>query len=197
VGAPVIHPATRVVRVSSEVGDGVMATAFIPRGTIVWTQDSLDRVFEPDVVELLGKQYRSLLDHYAHIDEQGRYVLCWDAGKLINHSCDPTLRGVGTWFQVARRDIAPGDEITCDYAECNVTEALSCLCKAPSCRGEVHGRDLLRFFPEWDKEAQELLPLLKTVEQPLWPFLLDQREVDDYLSRGALPSFSSLYAGAT
>jgi len=42
-----MHPHTKVQFISDEVGHGVVATAFIPKGTITWVQDPLDRVFSP------------------------------------------------------------------------------------------------------------------------------------------------------
>jgi hypothetical protein len=191
----VIHPSTRVARVSDLIGDGVFATAPIPKGTIVWTQDVLDRVYPMEATKDLPPAILALLDHYAHINENGQYVLCWDSGKLINHSCSPTLRGVGTWFQVARRDIEAGEELTCDYAECNIQQQLHCRCPGTACRGAVHAEDLLRFASEWDSEALGLLGLISEVDQPLWPYLLDEREVRAYVEgRVPLPSFRALYS---
>lgn len=190
-----IHPHTQVVAVSDVVGLGVIATSPIPRGTIVWTQDALDRVWDPGEVGRLSAPTLQLLERYAHLDERGRFVLCWDAGKLINHSCEPTVRGIGAWFQVARRDIAPGEAITCDYAECNITDDLACLCGSPGCRGSVSGRDLLRFAEEWDTEARLLLGDVARVEQPLWPYLLLPEEAQAMLEGHLpLPSFRALYA---
>lgn len=190
-----IHPSTRVARVSDVVGDGVFATARIAKGTIVWTQDALDRVFPVEAPKSLPPAILAQLERYAHIDENGQYVLCWDSGKLINHSCSPTLRGVGTWFQVARRDIEAGEEITCDYAECNLQEQLHCHCPGTSCRGAVHADDLLRFASTWDEEALTLLALVPEVEQPLWPYLLDEPKARAYVEkRTPLPSFRALYS---
>ncbi|KIG14601.1 hypothetical protein DB30_06656 [Enhygromyxa salina] len=168
-----IHPQTKVSFISELVSDGVLARADIPRGTIVWTQDVLDQVFEQAAFDRFPPAVQAQLDRYAHRDALGRYVLCWDAGRYVNHHCDPALRGVGSWFMVARRDIEAGEEITCDYAECNLDEALMCDCADPACRGQIHGRDLLRYAGPWDAEARELAGLIRTVPQPLWPYLLD------------------------
>ncbi len=191
-----IHPDTQVVTISDEVGVGVIATRAIPRGTIVWAQDALDQVFEPGQVEKLPRVVADQVQRYAHIDEQGRFVLCWDAGKLINHSCDPSLRGIGTWFQVARRDIAVGEEITCDYAECNIREQLECRCGGASCRRSVHGSDLLTFAQNWDVEAERLLDDVARAQQPLWPYLLSPSEARALIWRyKPLRSFRELFSG--
>lgn len=195
-GEHVIHPHTRVEHISEVIGLGVVATARIPRGTIVWTQDALDRVLSEQAAAELAPASRQMLERYAHRDEHGRYVLCWDAGKFINHSCDPNLRGIGTWFQVARRDIEPGEEITCDYAECNTTDALRCSCQRVQCRGNVERGDLRRFAVEWDREAHALLDVVAEAEQPLWDHLLSPAAASALIERRTpLSSFGTMYHG--
>jgi uncharacterized protein len=63
-----------------------------------------------------------------------------------NHSCDPNLWWTGPYTQVARRDIAPGEEITTDYAASSgIAEfRMSCACKSPLCRTVVTGSDWKR-----------------------------------------------------
>ncbi len=173
----------------------MFATARIPRGTIVWTQDGLDQVFSPDALATLPPTLLVVVDRYAHLDGAQNRILCWDEGRYINHDCDPSLRGVGPWFQVARRDLVAGDQLTCDYAECNIDPALRCRCKTDHCRGTVHASDLLELGPMWDEEAQELAAAAATVPQPLWPYLLNSEEARAWLTAPAtLPSFASMCA---
>ncbi len=40
-----IHPHTEIKFINKEVGYGVVATDFIPKGTITWVLDKLDREF--------------------------------------------------------------------------------------------------------------------------------------------------------
>ena len=62
----------------------------------------------------------------------------------INHSCDPNA-----WWEgldvVARRDIAPGEEITLEYATFHDErmDPFVCGCGAPACRTIVRGGDHL------------------------------------------------------
>ncbi len=62
--------------------------------------------------------------------------------KPLNHACDPNawLDGLNL---VARRAIAPGEEITMDFATfCNETmPAFECACASPHCRGTIRGTD--------------------------------------------------------
>ncbi|HEX6203434.1 MAG TPA: SET domain-containing protein-lysine N-methyltransferase [Thermoanaerobaculia bacterium] len=67
----------------------------------------------------------------------------------IDHSCDPSawLDGLDV---TARRDIAPGDEITLDYATfcTEPMRAFPCACGAADCRGTIRGSDHLGPFVE-------------------------------------------------
>jgi hypothetical protein len=65
------------------------------------------------------------------------------AADLVNHSCDPTALLSGSHALVARRDLAPGEEITYDYATSDANPHLGfvCRCGAAACRGEVSGED--------------------------------------------------------
>lgn len=64
--------------------------------------------------------------------------------RPLNHACDPNV-----WLDgldlVARRDIAPGEAITADYATfCGPSmEAFACHCGSPLCRGTIRGSDHL------------------------------------------------------
>ncbi|MFI7616092.1 SET domain-containing protein [Nonomuraea terrae] len=60
-----------------------------------------------------------------------------------NHSCDPNLWHRDATTVVARRAVAPGEELTIDYATHTGVESWSmeCRCGAGLCRGVVSGRD--------------------------------------------------------
>jgi uncharacterized protein len=61
---------------------------------------------------------------------------------FINHSCEPNVGFAGNIVLVAMRDIAPGEELTTDYALFDDTdEPMTCNCGAASCRGTITGRD--------------------------------------------------------
>jgi hypothetical protein len=74
---------------------------------------------------------------------QGRHLLI-DPGHPVrygNHSCDPNLWHADAVTIVARRDIAPGEELTVDYAtHTGVQEwTMVCTCGQPGCRGRPTG----------------------------------------------------------
>ena len=62
-----------------------------------------------------------------------------------NHSCDPNLAIEGQIVFVALCDIAPGEELTHDWATTDDLDyTLECHCGSPSCRGIVTGRDWMK-----------------------------------------------------
>jgi hypothetical protein len=87
-----------------------------------------------------------------HIMEIGENLVVTASGNIddfINHSCEPNcrveFRPDGRAMSVALRDIAPGEELTFDYATTTTREGLqafpawrfACACGTPACRGEV------------------------------------------------------------
>ena len=84
-----------------------------------------------------------------------------ESNAYLNHACAPNTyvdwRGV---FLRALRDIAPGEELTCNYltTDWELHEKFLCRCGAPNCYGELKGfkdltpeqqRTLERFVPEF------------------------------------------------
>jgi hypothetical protein len=190
-----MHPHTELRFIDPEMGHGVFATQFMPRGTITWALDEFDQILSPERLLSLPALTREIIEEYAYVDAAGQYVLCWDLGRYINHACQPTSRGIGANFEIAVRDIHPGEQLTSDYAELNVTGTFRCACGAPSCRGVVGADDVLRHWQEWDAEVGAALPVLKQVTQPLWVFVKDKDWVEGLLSgRDAVPSRRSYRA---
>jgi SET domain-containing protein len=97
-------------------------------------------------------------DHCDYPD--GRVVLLGYPDRHVNHSCDPTAwvryRGQGCEL-VARRAMARGAEITCDY-QINITggSRWPCRCGAARCRGEVVG-DFFALPPALQREYRPYL----------------------------------------
>lgn len=172
-----MHPACELRWVSDEVGYGVFAGAPIPRGTVTWARDDMDQVVPAERVAALPPLVRERVEFYSYIDPHGRYVLCWDIGKYVNHSCAPTSRGLGEDAEIAVRDIAAGEHMTSDYAELNIMTSFVCRCGAPGCRGGVGPDDLPRHYAAWDAAVQQALPLLVSVDQPLWPLVRNPDEL--------------------
>jgi SET domain-containing protein len=64
---------------------------------------------------------------------------------FINHGCEPNVGFAGNTVLVAMRDIAPGEELTTDYALFDDYDGtMDCHCGTASCRGIIDGRDWRR-----------------------------------------------------
>jgi SET domain-containing protein len=62
-----------------------------------------------------------------------------------NHSCDPNLAIQGKIVLVAMRDIAPGEELTIDWATTDDGDhEMRCRCGSAGCRGTVTGKDWMK-----------------------------------------------------
>lgn len=192
-----IHPHVRLAPVAEEVGLGLFATRFLPRGTLVWVLDPFDHVLDAAAMAKLPAAWRPIVDRYAYVDSNGDRILCWDEGRYMNHSCDANARGLGVLGQIAVRDIAEGEEITCDYSECNVTLA-PCLCGSPRCRGQVTPEDLPRLAPRWDEEIHAAVVAGRAVPQPLLEFTRDPSLLASYFAPDAkVPSIGLLHRSPT
>jgi len=162
-------PGVELRFISPGVGHGVCSTRPIPRGTIVWVLDPLDRRIPESEYASLPELLRSEVDMYGYLDADGDRILCWDLGRFMNHSCDPTGRNVGGLFEIATCDIPVGAELTTDYAFLNVGLPSACACGSSRCRGEISlaGGDLAAHARVWDHEAAAAVALAGGVEQPL------------------------------
>ena len=102
-------------------GLGVFAAEPVAKGAEVWRfTPGFDLDLDPAVVEAQPAHFRDYLLRYGYVDPRlGRYILCCDDARFINHSDTPNLRpdyvldryGV----DIAARDIAAGEELTVDY----------------------------------------------------------------------------------
>src|SRR5687767_8426901 len=105
-----LHPHVELRYVDATIGYGTFATRFIPKGTITWVRDPLDQTFTQAEVDAMSPRFRSILDKYAYPDAAGEWVLCWDHARFLNHSCRANCLSPGFEFEIAVRDIQPGEE---------------------------------------------------------------------------------------
>ena len=166
-----IHPGTELKYIRKEIGYGVVATQFIPKGTITWVLDSLDRKFTHREVESLGPNYTNIIDTYGFRDAEGNYILCWDHARFVNHSFDPSCITTAYDFELAVKDIYPGDELMNDYGTLNIGEPFHCVLEPGSNRKLVLPDDLLHYYRDWDKKLIGAFKNLQKVSQPLFKYL--------------------------
>jgi SET domain-containing protein len=99
-------------------GIGVFAKRAIPRGTMVWQlHPEFDRLIETSLYESQTGAVKSYLDRYAYPSRAnpGHIVFEADDARYMNHSDDPNVDVSREDKAFALRDIAAGEEITCDY----------------------------------------------------------------------------------
>ncbi len=161
-----IHPDTELRFISPEIGYGVVATKLIPKGTITWIFDPLDQVFTPDEIKKLDPIFQEKLNIYSYRNGQGNFILCWDNSRFVNHSFHSSCISTAYNFELAVRDIHPGEELTDDYGYLNVTEPFKCLPEPGATRTMVMPDDLLHFHAEWDAKLIEAFKNFNNVDQP-------------------------------
>jgi hypothetical protein len=128
-----------------------------------------------------------MLHKYMFANARGEHILCWDLARYVNHSCNPACLSAGYNFEIAVRDIHPGEELTDDYATLNMEGSFACNCGSPQCRGTVRGEDIYTLSDQWDSVVREAFPLIGALPQPLWPLVAEKDAV-----RGALSGASSI-----
>ncbi len=108
------------LRTSPIHGIGVFADEPIRKGQLVWQFDSrLDLVIPVDQMKDFPQAVQDYLRRLTYVEGQNGscvMILCADNAKFVNHSDDPNLVDTPDGLQeLAARDIAEGEELTCDY----------------------------------------------------------------------------------
>lgn len=138
-----LHPGVEV-RHSPIAGEGLFATEAIDEGTVV------SRLGGREVTTAELEELFATSDTYVDTITVGPGLhLVLPPGTPNgkgNHSCDPNLWWTDAVTLVARRDIAPGEEVTNDYGASTASAdfAMDCSCGATLCRGRVTGDDWRR-----------------------------------------------------
>ncbi|MBR9861662.1 SET domain-containing protein [bacterium] len=168
-----IHPNTELKFISNEIGYGVVATSFIPAGTITWALDKLDREFTPEEFASMEPIYQQILDYYTYRNNQGKYVLCWDNGRYVNHSFNSNCLTTAYDFEIAIRDIQPGEQLTDDYGYLNIHEPFRGVNEGTK-RKVVYPDDLLKYYKVWDKKLLKVFHKIPQLDQALRSLVSDK-----------------------
>jgi SET domain-containing protein len=102
-------------------GLGLFAMGFVPGGAPMWRfQPGFDHDFSPEQFAALPPLAREHTRWFCFVSrETGHVILSGDHACFINHSLTPNSGANQntsvTGTTVALRDIAAGDEITCNY----------------------------------------------------------------------------------
>jgi len=167
-----IHPKTELKFINEVVGYGVVATSFIPAGTITWVLDKFDREFSPKEVEKLEPIYQNILETYTYRNNKGNFVLCWDLGRFVNHSFNSNCLTTAYDFEIAIRDIHPGEQLTDDYGYLNISEPFKGIDEGTK-RKTVYPDDLVKYYKVWDKKIEKVFGKITEHDQPLKAFIND------------------------
>lgn len=190
-----IHPHTELRFISREIGYGVVATQFIPKGTVTWVLDKLDRTFDPEDVEKLPLPYQEIIDTYCYRNGKGQFVLCWDIARFVNHSFKSNCLSTAYDFEIAIRDIEPGEQLTDDYGYLNVSAPFRGVDEGTK-RKTVYPDDILRYHQQWDKQVLSAMKRMPDHAQPLQKFIPEatwSQAVEIAKGKSTLQSILSCY----
>ncbi|MCC5996923.1 MAG: SET domain-containing protein [Oceanicaulis sp.] len=101
-------------------GVGVFAAEPVRAGQPIYRfEPGFDRLISPADLAAMPEAIRRFIDRYTypHPADPGLLVLDADNGRHMNHSSHPNTNFADAVFGYAIRDIAAGEEITCNYAE--------------------------------------------------------------------------------
>src|SRR3984957_3668623 len=123
-------------------GRGLFATGEFQPREIVCVKGGyvFNRAELSEIAAVLGPAEIQIADRLfigpRHVEER-------EGGMIFsNHSCDPNIGVQGQIVFVALRRIAPGEELTHDWATTDDDDyTMTCRCGAAACRGVITGRD--------------------------------------------------------
>ena len=165
------HPNTQLKIINDTVGYGVFATKLIPEGTITYVKDSLELEISPTDYLMHNQAMQDTIEKFSYIDERGYHIVSWDFAKYVNHCCNCNSISTGYGFEIAIRDILPGEQITDEYGVFNLKEEMVLVCGEKNCRKVVKPNDFDDYYKEWDVKIKKSIAKLFEVEQPLIPFI--------------------------
>jgi hypothetical protein len=99
-------------------GIGVFAKNPIAKGTLIWKFDPhFDRLIPNEVWEAQTGAVKTYLDRYCYPSRSssGHIVFEADDARYMNHSDNPNCDVSNENAMYALKDIAPREELTCDY----------------------------------------------------------------------------------
>jgi hypothetical protein len=101
-------------------GVGIFAAEPAKAGDIIWRlEPEFDVLLTREQIAAWPAHMENFLEHYCypHLHQPGVWVLEVDNGRFMNHSNFPNTDFSAFYYGKAIRDIAVGEEITCNYYE--------------------------------------------------------------------------------
>ena len=151
-----LHSAIAVRSEGTIEGDGLFATDLISKGAIIWQLD--EPTFTQTEVSSWQREKRRDFRRYGFQCGVNSFSLPMGASREMNHSCDPNTWWGGSERIIARRDIDENEEITYDYASCDIDLEfhMVCHCGATCCRGHISNNDYRLL--NWQQKYSKNLP---------------------------------------
>lgn len=116
-----------IVKKSCIEGKGVFAARDFKQGDVVLKWNP--RILSLEQAKKVPAKKKRYLDYL-----KGKYILMQTPEKYVNHSCDANTY-VKDWYDIAKRNIKKGEEITSDYAKSVGTDLnMKCNCGSKACR---------------------------------------------------------------
>jgi hypothetical protein len=171
-----VHPKSKLRWVNDFIGYGVFATDYIPKGTITYVRDELEISVSSERYDSLPQDLKDQVEKYSYRMADGTRIVSWDIAKYMNHCCTPNSMSTGWGFEIAIRDILPGEEITDEYGLFNMDYSFPLSCGEKTCRKMIYPDDIERYGDQWDQEVKGALQDFFSVEQPLLDYL-DESEI--------------------
>jgi hypothetical protein len=116
--------------------------------------------------------YQNILDTYTFRNNNGNFVLCWDNGRFVNHSFNSNCLSTAYDFEIAIRDIHPGEQLTDDYGYLNIPVPFRGINEGTR-RKVVYPDDLVKYYKVWDKKILKVFSKIILHEQPLRTLIAD------------------------
>ncbi|MBT32521.1 MAG: SET domain-containing protein-lysine N-methyltransferase [Thalassobius sp.] len=188
-----IHPNTELRFINDAVGLGIFAKTFIPEGTIVYVKDSLEIEISPEDYAKHSDQMKDVIEKYSYIDQRGVHIISWDHAKYVNHCCNCNTISTAYGFEIAIRDIFPGEEITDEYGLFNIKQEIPLLCNNAHCRKMVRPEDFDNYYPQWDEKIKKSLTGSDKLPQPLYHLIDEDTKKELELFYLAPENYQSVY----
>lgn len=181
-----MHPDTTARYIGAEKGIGIVATADIPVGTIVYVYDAMEIVLRPDDPRLKNPLYQKLFDHFSFADKWGNRVVCWDHGRYMNHCCHPNTLSMTNGCNIVIAHIRAGEELTEDYGLWRMVKPMPLVCQKSACRKIVGTEDNPLIADACDRLITQAILQWRAVPQAMMPEITTDvvTELDTYLQTG-------------
>lgn len=101
-------------------GVGVFAAEPIASGTLIWQlAQGLDRLIHKSEIDALPPLFQAFVERYSYPypHDPERLIVELDNGRFMNHAEKPNTIFSDPDAGYTIRDIAAGEELTCNYAE--------------------------------------------------------------------------------